>query len=271
MFDLSMFSLQGKTAIVTGGSRGIGKAIAVGFAKAGATVVVTSRKIVDLEATAAEIQSFGGTAFPIQAHLARMEEIQKMVEASMAKLNGKIDILVNNAGTAPAAAGVLEAEERLWDVIMNLNLKSLYFTSQAVGRIMKKQGGGKIINIGSIDGLKPHKEVSIYSISKAAVRMATQAFATELAGCNIQVNSILPGPIQTQMLQSTWMALPAEKQDVNRSKFEMSLPTGRIGHVDEIVGAAVYLASDASSYTSGTEVIIDGALQLNSPMNDAQG
>lgn len=271
MFDLSMFSLKGKTAIVTGGSRGIGKAIAVGFARAGATVVVTSRKIADLEATAAEIQSFGGTAFPIQAHLARMEEIQKMVDASMDKLNGRIDILVNNAGTAPAAAGVLEAEERLWDVIINLNLKSLYFTSQAVGRIMKKQGGGKIINIGSIDGLKPHKEVSIYSISKAAVRMATQAFATELAGCNIQVNSILPGPIQTQMLQSTWMALPAEKQDVNRSKFEMSLPTGRIGHVDEIVGAAVYLASDASSYTSGAEVIIDGALQLNSPMNDAQG
>lgn len=271
MFDLSMFSLKGKTAIVTGGSRGIGKAIAIGFARAGAVVVVTSRKIADLEAVCNEISSFGGKAYPVQAHLARMNEIQAMVDASMGKLGGRIDILVNNAGTSPAAAGVLDVEERLWDVIMNLNLKSLYFTSQAVGRIMKKQGSGKIINIGSIDGLKPHRTVSIYSISKAAVRMATSAFATELAGCNIQVNAILPGPIQTQMLQSTWMVLPADKQDANRSKFETSLPTGRIGHVDEIVGAAVYLASDASSYTSGTEVIIDGALQLNSPMNDALG
>ncbi|MBN1376655.1 MAG: SDR family oxidoreductase [Dehalococcoidia bacterium] len=271
MFDISKFTLKGKTAIVTGGGRGIGKAIALGFAKQGVTVVITSRKIADLEATAEEIRAFGGQAFPVQAHLSKMDEIHAMVNSAVEKLGGRIDILVNNAGTAPAAASVLDTEERLWDTIINLNAKSLYFTSQAVARIMKKQGSGKIINIGSIDGLRPHANVSIYSISKVAVKMITQAYAFELAGSNIQVNSIAPGPIQTKMLQSTWAVLPSEIQDERRSKWESSLPTGRIGDVDEIVGAAIYLASDAASYTSGSEVIIDGALHLTSPMNDSQG
>lgn len=269
MFDMSKFSLKGRTAIVTGGSRGIGKAIATGFARQGVSVVITSRKIADLEATAEEINSFGGKAFPVQAHLARLDEIQKMVDVSMEKLGGRIDILVNNAGTAPAAAGVLEAEERLWDTIMNLNAKGLYFTSQAVARVMKKQRSGKIINIGSIDGLRPHANVSLYSISKVAVRMITQAFAYELAGFNIQVNSIAPGPIDTKMLQSNWAAMPDDIKNTQRGRFVDFLPTGRIGDVDEIVGAAIYLASDASSYTSGSEIIIDGALQLFSPMNMA--
>lgn len=271
MFDISKFSLNGKTAIVTGGGRGIGKAIAIGFARQGVSIVITSRKIVDLEATVEEIKALGGNAFAVQSHLSRMEEIQKMVETALEKLGGRIDILVNNAGTSPAMSSVLDTEERLWDTIMNLNAKSLYFISQAVARIMKKQGGGKIINIGSIDGLRPHANVSIYSISKVAVKMITQAFAFELAGSNIQVNSIAPGPIQTKMLQSTWAILPSDIQEERRSNWASSLPTGRIGNVDEIVGAAIYLASDAASYTTGSEVIIDGALHLTSPMNNSQG
>jgi 2-dehydro-3-deoxy-D-gluconate 5-dehydrogenase len=267
VFDASKFSLEGKTAIVTGSSRGIGKAIAIGFAKQGAAVVVTSRKIDDLEATAAEIKAFGGKAFPVQSHLARLDQIQAMVDTSLEKLGGRIDILVNNAGNAPAAAGVLETEERLWDTVMNLNAKGLYFTSQAVGRVMKKQNSGKIINIGSIDGLRPHANVSIYSISKSALKMITQAFAWELAGYNIQVNSIAPGPIETKMLQSTWAVMTPEEREKQRGRFCGGLPTGRIGHPDEIVGAAIYLASEASSYTSGTEIVIDGALSLASPMN----
>ena len=122
MFDLSKFSLKGKTAIVTGGSRGIGKAIALGFAKAGAKVAVTSRKINDLEANAAEIKAFGGEAFAIQAHLGKMEEINSMVNAVMDKF-GRIDLLVNNAGTHPAMGTVLDADDRLWETIMNVNLK----------------------------------------------------------------------------------------------------------------------------------------------------
>ena len=262
MFDLSKFSLKGKIAIVTGGSRGIGKAIALGFAKAGAKVALTSRKINDLEANAAEIKAFGGEALPVQAHLGKMEEINRMVGTVMDKF-GRIDILVNNAGTSPASGSVLDADERLWETIMNLNLKGLYFTSQAVANVMKKQGGGKIINIASIDGIKPEPGVSIYNISKAGVRMITRAFAVELAPFNIQVNTIAPGPISTKLLDSHWVHLPPEEAKKQKEALAKITPMGRIGEPDEIVGAAIYLASDASSYTTGAEIVIDGgALQV---------
>jgi len=262
MFDLSKFSLKGKTAIVTGGSRGIGKAIALGFAKAGAKVAVTSRKINDLEANAAEIRAFGGEAFPVQAHLGKMEEINRMVSTVMDKF-GRIDILVNNASGSPAMGTVLDADERLWDTIMNLNLKGLYFTSQAVANVMKKQGGGKIINIASIDGLVPEPGVSVYSISKAGVRMITRTFAVELAPFNIQVNTIAPGAISTKLLDSHWFHLPPEEAKKQKELISKATPMGRIGEPDEIAGAAIYLASDASSYTTGAEIVIDGgALQV---------
>ena len=261
MFDLSKFSLKGKTAIVTGGSRGIGKAIALGFAKVGAKVAVTSRKISDLEASAAEIKISGGEAFPVQAHLGKMEEISRMVSTVMEKF-GRIDILVNNAGTSPVSATVLNADERLWESIMNVNLKGMYFSSQAVAKIMKKQGGGKIINIASIDGIKPEPGVSIYNISKAGVRMLTSAFAVELARFNIQVNTIAPGPISTKLLDSHWSHLPPEEFKRQKEELAKMTPMGRIGEPDEIVGAAIYLASDASSYTTGAEIVIDGGTLL---------
>ncbi len=259
MFDLSKFSLEGKTAIVTGGSRGIGKAIALGFAKAGAKVVVTSRKINDLEANASEIKAFGGEALPIQAHLGKMEEINKMVSTVIDKF-GRIDILVNNAGTSPSMGTVLDSDERLWETIMNLNMKGLYFTSQAVAKVMKKQGGGKIINIASIDGFSPELGVSVYSISKAGVRMITRAFALELAPFNIQVNTIAPGPISTKMLNSHWFHLPPEEAKKEKEALAKMTPMGRIGEPDEIAGAAIYLASDASSFTTGAEIVIDGGI-----------
>jgi NAD(P)-dependent dehydrogenase (short-subunit alcohol dehydrogenase family) len=262
MFEMSKFSLKGKTAIVTGGGRGIGKAIAVGYARAGAKVVVTSRKIADLEATAAEIKSFGGEAFPIAAHLGKGEEIQKMVDAAMEKLGGKINILVNNAGASPEMSSVLTSSERLWDTIMNLNLKGLYFTSQAVANIMKKQGGGKIINVASIDGFKPEPNVSIYSISKAGVRSVTLAFAHELVKDNIQVNTIAPGPFETKMMNSHWILLSPEEAAKQKAEFFKNLPMGRMGNPDEIVGAAIYFASDASGYTTGSELVVDGGVLL---------
>ena len=260
---MSKFSLKGKTAVVTGGGRGIGQAIAIGFAKAGAKVVVTSRKIADLEATAEQIKSFGGEAFPIQAHLGKMEEIHKMVDTAMEKLGGKINILVNNAGASPNMASVLDSDERLWDTIMNLNLKGLYFTSQVVANIMKKQGGGKIINVASIDGFKPEQGVSVYSISKTGVRAITWAFASELAPFNIQVNTIAPGPFDTKMMQSHWFHLTPEEADKQRKEFNKVMPMGRMGDPDEIAGAAIYFASDASSYTTGSEMIIDGSILLS--------
>jgi len=262
MFDLSKYSLKDKVAIITGGSRGIGQAIAYGFAKAGARVVITSRKAQDLEATAAEIKSFGAEVLVIPAHLGKMEEITKVVDTVMAKY-GRIDILVNNAGASPAIASVLDSDERLWDTIMNLNLKGVYFMSQAVAKVMKKQGWGKIINVASVDGFNPEPFVSVYCTSKAGVRMITRSFAMELAKDNIQVNTIAPGAISTKMMNSNWSNLsPAEARKAKEA-VEKHIPMNRIGDPDEIAGAAIYLASAASSYTTGTEIIIDGGFLLS--------
>jgi NAD(P)-dependent dehydrogenase (short-subunit alcohol dehydrogenase family) len=186
-----------------------------------------------------------------------MAEIDRMVDAVMGKF-GRIDILVNNAGASPAMGSVLETEERLWDTVMNLNLKGLYFTSQAVAKVMKAQGGGKIINIASINGYVPEPLVSVYNISKAGVRMITRAFALELAPFNILVNTIAPGPISTKMLNSHWFHLPPDEAERRKQAMAQNTPIGRIGEPDEIVGAAVYLASDAASYTTGAEILIDG-------------
>ncbi len=263
MFDLLKFNLKDKVALVTGGSRGIGQGIAFGFAKAGAKVVVTSRKVQDLESTAAEIRAFGGEALALPAHLGKMEEIHKVVGGVMERY-GRLDILVNNAGASPAMGSVLECDERLWDTVMNLNLKGTYFLSQAAANIMKNQGGGKIINIASIDGFKPEPFVSVYSISKAGVRMITKAFAAELAPFNIQVNTIAPGPISTKMMDSHWWNLSPEEFRKAKEKLAGQLPMRRIGYPDDIAGAAVYLASEASGYTTGSEIVIDGGVLLMS-------
>jgi len=159
---------------------------------------------------------------------------------------------------------VLDSDERLWDTIMNLNLKGLYFLSQSCAKIMKEQGGGKIINVASIDGFKPEPFVSVYSVSKAGVRMITKAFAAELAPYNIQVNTIAPGPIETKMMDSHWFNLSPEEAQKAKDALSKMLPLGRIGHPDDIAGAAIYLASAASDYTTGTEIIVDGAVLLAS-------
>lgn len=261
MFDLSKFKLDGKVAIVTGGGRGIGKGIAGGLARAGARVFITSRKINDLEETANEIKAAGGEAYPMSAHLGKGEGIESVVNAVMEKF-GRIDILVNNAGASPAMASVLDSDERLWDTIINLNLKGLYFMSQACARVMKEQGGGKIVNIASVDGYKPEQNVSIYSISKAGVLMVTKAFAKELAGFNIQVNAICPGPIRSKMFDSHWNHLPPEEAKKQIEAASKVTPMGRFGTPDDIAGAAIYLASDASGFTTGAEILIDGGSLL---------
>lgn len=261
MFDVSQFSLKGKVAVITGGGRGIGQAIAFAFAKAGAKVVITSRKAQDLEATAETIKAFGGEAFPLPAHLGKTDEIKRMIDTVMEKF-GRIDILVNNAGASPAMGTVLECDDRLWDKLMDINLKGAYFVSQAAANIMVKQGSGKIINIASVDGHNPEPGLSIYSISKAGIMMMTKAFASELIRYNIQVNTVSPGPISTKMMNSHWSHLPPEEAQKVKEAVEKALPSGRMGNPDEIAGAALYLASDASSYVTGSEILIDGGLLL---------
>jgi NAD(P)-dependent dehydrogenase (short-subunit alcohol dehydrogenase family) len=265
MINLSRFSLEGKVALITGGSRGIGQATAVAFAHAGAHVVLSSRNLENLEKVANEIRGIGRRALPVAAHMGRLENVKTLVEAATAEF-GKIDILVNNAGTAPAYANCLDAEERLWDSIMNLNLKGLYFLSQAVARVMKTQGGGKIINVASIDGYKPQENVGIYSISKAAVIMVTKSMALELAPYNIRVNAIAPGAIDTKILNNMWANLPEARKALAKKAVATRTPLGRIGIPDEIAGAMIYLASEASSYMTGETILIDGGAMLVSTL-----
>ncbi len=195
--DVSQFSLEGKTALVTGGSRGIGEATALTFARAGADVAATSRKRPDLERVAAEIRTFGRKALAVEAHIGRMDQLQPMVDRVVAEF-GKSDILVNNAGTnhnAPAP----DMEERSWDTVMNSNLKGFFFLSQAVARVMREHGDGSIVNLASTSGYKVQIPTGYYSIAKASVIMATNVMALEWAEYSIWANCIAPGATKTRL------------------------------------------------------------------------
>lgn len=253
---LDKYRLDGKVALITGGSRGIGRATALGFAEAGADIIVASRKLPDLENVAEEIRRSGRKALPLAAHLGRMEDINNLV----AKVNsefGRIDILVNNAGTAPAMSPAEDVDERLWDSIMNLNLKGLFFLSGAVARVMKQHGGGKIINVASMDGFKPESQIGVYAISKAGVIMATKVMALEWAQYDIRVNTLAPGNVHTRLGDSRFLAIPEyEGEMIKRT------PLRRLADPDEMVGAMIYLASDASSFVTGECLTIDGGISL---------
>ncbi|MFC1932039.1 SDR family NAD(P)-dependent oxidoreductase [Chloroflexota bacterium] len=254
--ELSQFSLEGQVALVTGGSRGIGKATAIGFAKAGADVVVVSRKLPDLEEVASEIRGLGRKSLAVEAHIGRMEQIGSLVEKVVAEF-GKIDILVNNAGTSPVFTPSVDLEEGAWDAIMNLNLKGLFFLSQAVARVMREHGGGKIINVASVDGYKPEVNIGAYAISKAGVIMATKVMAVELAQYNIRVNVIAPGTVHTRLGDSRFEVAPGyDKELLERT------PLRRIAEPEEIVGAMIYLASGASSFVTGQTFIVDGGFTV---------
>ncbi|MFW0860242.1 MAG: glucose 1-dehydrogenase [Dehalococcoidia bacterium] len=244
------FSLEGKVALVTGGSRGIGKAAALGLARAGADVVIASRKLPDLEKVAEEIKGLGKKSLAVAAHVGRLEEINNLVDRVKAEF-GRIDILVNNAGTNPVMDPALEISERAWDSIMNLNLKGLFFLSQAVARVMKEQGGGKIINVSSVEGITPGI-LPIYSISKAGVIMATKVMAQEWAQYNIRVNAVAPGLTRTGFSVALWSNPEILEVAMSRT------PMRRIAEPEEMVGAIIYLASDASSYVTGQVLAIDG-------------
>jgi NAD(P)-dependent dehydrogenase (short-subunit alcohol dehydrogenase family) len=254
MSVLKQFSMEGKVTLVTGASRGIGRATAVAFAEAGSDVILTSRKVEDLEKVAAEIRSLGRRALVISAHLGKMEDVRKVADTAIAAF-GKVDVLINNAGTSPIFASFLETDERLWDTIVSLNMKGLFFLSQAVAKAMIERKGGCIINVASIDGYLPEKDNGVYSISKAGVIMATKVMARELAKYSIRVNAVAPGFIHTKLLDSSYTVRP-EKEEENR----MSVPLGRIGYPEDMVGTMIYLASDASKYVTGHTAIVDGGL-----------
>ncbi len=235
------FSLEGKVALITGGSRGIGRAIALAFAENGADVAISGRKLPDLETAGEEIKATGRKSMAVPAHIAKLEESTNLVEKVKAEF-GRIDILVNNAGTNPYNGPLIDAEEWAWDVTMNVNLKGPFLLSQLVARVMREQGGGNIINISSGAGITP-SPLHIYSVTKAGLIMLTRVMAREWHQYNIRVNAIAPGMIKTRFSEVLWKGTPAED---------------RIAVPEDVAGAALYLASDASEYVNGETIAITG-------------
>jgi dehydrogenase/reductase SDR family protein 4 len=248
------FSLKGKVALITGASRGIGQAAAIGLAQAGADIAIASRKLPDLEKAATEIRKTGRKCLPVTAHVGKMEEINNLVKTVLAEF-GKIDVLVNNAATNPSMAPAIDVDERAWDAIMNLNLKGLFFLSQSVARVMKEKGGGKIINIASIAGISPDL-LPIYSISKAAVIMATKVMAQQWAQFKIRANAVAPGLTKTRFSEALWKNPDILKVATSRT------PMARVAEPEEMVGAIIYLASEASSYVTGQVIAVDGGTTI---------
>ena len=252
---MAEFSLEGKVAVITGASRGIGRAIALRFAQAGARVVVSSRKYDNVQAVADEIVKSGGEAVPVQAHVGRPEDVTALVQHTIDTF-GRLDIAVNNAATNPHFGSLLDADEGQWDKILDTNVKGSFRVCKAVVPHMADSGGGKIINMASIAGLRPSPGMGVYSVSKASLVMLTQ----ELGSSNIQVNAIAPGVIKTRFSQILWQMPQFAEPILDR------LPLGRFGEPEDVAGLALYLASPASDYVTGSVFVVDGGMNVASPM-----
>ena len=249
------FSLQGKVAIVTGASQGIGEAIAIAYAQAGAKVVVSSRKLESVAKVAQEIEKLGCEAFAVQAHMGYPDQVKALVAQALDKW-GRVDIIVNNAGTNPHYGPVLTADEGQFEKILDINLKGYFRLAQAVFPHMKAQGSGKIINIASVAGLHPPHNMGVYGISKAGDIMLTQVMARDLGQYNIQVNAIAPGIIKTKFSRALW-----EDEEL-MARYEANVPLKRLGRSEDVCGAALYLASPASDWVTGTVMVVDGGATL---------
>ena len=248
----SGLSLEGKVALVTGGGRGIGRAIARRLAEAGASVVIASRKRENLEATAREFASLAGRVIPIACHVGRLSEIENLVRQSEAQV-GPIDILVNNSATNLGQGPALAATDEMFDKIVEINVKAaLRLIRLIVPGMIERKTGGSIINIASISGLKPQPGGLLYSFTKAGLIMMTRSCAQEFGPHGVRVNALAPGLIQTDFSEYFW------KDEDRRRRFEASQPISRIGQPDEIGHMALYLASNEASFVTGQVFVVDG-------------
>lgn len=245
------FSLDGKVAIVTGGSRGIGRAIAVALAEAGADVVVAARKPESLEETVEAIRQTGRRGVAVPTNVRDTEALRALVEETKRQF-GRLDILVNNAATNPVFGPIADLEERAWDTIMNTNVKAAFLLSKFARPLMLENGGGSIINVSSTGGLRASLGLGCYSVSKAALIMLTQVLAKEWGPEGIRVNCVAPGLIKTEFSRALW-----ENEQILQNTLSQN-PLRRIGMAEEVAGAVVYFASNASSYTNGQTLVIDG-------------
>jgi NAD(P)-dependent dehydrogenase (short-subunit alcohol dehydrogenase family) len=249
------FRLDGKVAAVTGASRGIGQAIAQTLAEYGAEVVLVSRKIEALNAVAQEITAAGGKAFPMACHMGDLGAVKQLC-SSIKEKYGRLDILINNAAANPYFGEMETVDEAAWDKTLDVNLKGPFFLIQGAIPLLKAAGGGAIVNVASINGVRPRQFQGVYSITKGAVITMTQAYAKELAQHKIRVNAILPGLTDTRFASALFK---------NKSIHDMiiaQIPMRRHAEPSEMAGAVLYLVSDASSFTTGACIACDGGFLI---------
>lgn len=244
-----LFDLTDRVVLVTGGSRGLGREIAFAAARCGADVVIASRNVENCEATAAEIsRETGRAAMPYQVHVGRWDQLDGLVDAVYGRF-GKVDVLVNNAGMSPLYESLTSVTEKLFDAVLNLNLKGPFRLSALVGERMVAAGSGSIINVSTAGSLRPAPDIVPYAAAKAGLNAMTEALAKAF-GPSVRVNTLMPGPFLSDVSKS-W--------NIDANSFR-HLALQRAGDPGEIVGAALYLASDASSFTTGSILRVDGGI-----------
>jgi 2-deoxy-D-gluconate 3-dehydrogenase len=249
------YDLSGKVAIVTGGGRGIGRAIALGLAECGAKLVLASRTGEELEKVASEIEAKGGKATPLVTDLMVSEQITALVEMTV-KTYGRVDILVNNAARS-FLRPLMDLREDGWDKIFDVNCKAVFLLSRAVAKIMGEQGGGRIVNITTIGAVRGGMGMGVYHASKAALNMLTKCMAVEWAPLNVNVNAVGPGLTKTAFSQPIWSNPSLEQMITSR------VPKGRLAEPEEIVGAVLFLCSEDSSLITGESIYVDGGTLAN--------
>jgi NAD(P)-dependent dehydrogenase (short-subunit alcohol dehydrogenase family) len=247
-----LFDLSGRVAVVTGGGTGLGRGIAAGLAQAGALVVLASRRQSVVDQAAGEIRAAGGQAVGMTLDVTRTQELPSFFDA-VAKRHGRLDILVNNAGTNRRALA-LDYSEQDWDTVLDLNLKAVFFCCQAAARIMKEQGGGKIINVTSMAGKYTSVYQAAYAPSKGGIKLLTRHLALELAPYRIYVNAIGPGWYRTALNDDLF------RDEVWAQALTARIPLGRIGTPEDLKGATIFLASPASDYVTGQIIYLDGGM-----------
>ncbi|HPS57498.1 MAG TPA: SDR family oxidoreductase [Spirochaetota bacterium] len=246
------FNLKGKIAVVTGASRGIGESIAKALAEQGAEVIITNKTMEGLPEVEAAIKAAGGKAISKACHNGILAEIDSLFKEIESKY-GRLDILVNNAAMNFYFGGIVDASEDVWNKTMDVNLKGNFFMCQYGAKMMMKNGGGSIINVASINGIRPAPMQGVYSITKAGVIAMTKSFAKELAPYKVRVNALLPGLTDTK-----FASVMVKNEELMEKVLLPMIPMHRPAQPEEMCGAVLYLASDASTFTTGATIVVDG-------------